>query len=242
MSVVFLDRSNVNGHDDYARAPVTHLYLKVSEGTGFVDATFIQRRTAAHAAGARVGGYHFAGHGDPVAEADHFLSLVGTPKPGQLRPALDLESGQGIAFAEAFVRRLRAKLGYWPVLYGSTSFIGPMRAQSKVLRKCPWWRAEFGRNDGEQHPLVGGDSGAVAHQFTSRAVVPGIAGFTDQSAILNQKPLLVPSPAVYLVVRAHGKVVAQVKAVHGHVKAFMRKKLPDLLKKFGKVGLSRVKR
>lgn len=239
---VFIDRSNVNGHDDYSRAPVRFLYLKVSQGTEFVDSTFIARRTAGHAAGAKVGGYHFAGHSDPVAEADHFLSLVGKPKTGQLRPALDLESGQSIAWAEAFVRRLRERLGYWPVVYGSTAIIGPMRAQSAVLRKCPWWRAEYGQNDGLRHALTGGDMGAVAHQFTSRAVVPGIAGFTDESVVLKEAPLLVPAAAVYLIVKAHGKVVARVKAVHGAAKRFMAHRLPKLLKKFGKVSLSRVKR
>ena len=62
---VFLDRSNVNGADDYKQAGVTHIYLKVSEGTTFTDRTYLERRRQALAAGAKVGGYHFAGHADP---------------------------------------------------------------------------------------------------------------------------------------------------------------------------------
>ena len=190
MSVVFLDRSNVNGPDDYSKAPVTHIYLKVTEGTSFVDSTYVKRRHDALAAGAKVGGYHFAGHNDPRAEADFFLSKL--VAEDQLRPCLDLESGQSRQWAEQFVLRVKERLGYFPTLYGSTSFIAPMLQSAGPLRACPWWRAEFGPNDGGRHDLVGGDMGAAAHQFTSVAHVPGISGVTDQSAILDEKALLVP--------------------------------------------------
>ncbi len=192
---VFIDRSNVNGQDDYKAAPTTHIYLKVSEGATFVDRTYLDRKAQARAAGAKVGGYHFAGHADPRAEADFFLSKLGTP--GDLRPCLDLESGQSRQWAEQFVLRCKDKLGYMPVLYGSTSFIQPMRAASATLRACPWWRAEFGPNDGQRHPLAGGDLGAAAHQYTSVAHVPGISGNTDQSHILDESALLVPTEKVF---------------------------------------------
>ena len=189
---VFIDRSNVNGPDDYARAPVTHIYLKVTEGTTFVDSTYAKRRHDALAAGAKVGGYHFAGHADPRAEADFFLSKLIGPNDGDLRPCLDLESGQSRQWAEQFVLRVKEKLGYLPVLYGSTSFIQPMRQASSTLRACPWWRAEFGPNDGGRHSLVGGDLGAAAHQYTSVAHVPGISGNTDQSAFIEPGQMTVP--------------------------------------------------
>lgn len=188
---VFIDRSNVNGPDDYKAAPVTHLDLKVTEGTTFVDSTYQQRRAQGKAAGAKVGGYHFAGHNDPRAEADFFLSHLGTPGPGDMKPCLDLESGQSQQWAEQFVLRIKDKLGYFPILYGSTSFIQPMRSSSSILKQCPWWRAEFGPNDGNRHPLAGGDLGAAAHQYTSVAHVPGISGVTDQSHILDEAALLV---------------------------------------------------
>lgn len=191
MATVFIDRSNVNSGDDYKAAPTTHLYLKVSEGTTFTDTTYRTRRSQGKAAGARVGGYHFAGHGDPRAEADFFLSLLGKPDAGDLKPCLDLESGQSRQWAEQFVLRVKQRLGYFPVLYGSTSFIQPMRQASSTLRACPWWRAEFGPNDGGRHTLQGGDMGAAAHQYTSVATVPGISGRTDRSAILDEKQLVV---------------------------------------------------
>lgn len=192
---VFIDRSNVNGADDYAKAPVTHIYLKASEGTGFTDSTYQARRQQALAAGAKVGAYHFAGHNDPTVEADFFLSRIEKPHEGDLRPCLDLESGQSRAWAERFVARVKQRLGYYPTIYGSTSFIGPMRAGSATLKRCPWWRAEYGPNDGLHHALSGGDQGAAAHQYTSVAEVPGISGPTDASVLLNEAELLVPAPA-----------------------------------------------
>lgn len=197
---VFIDRANPNGPasaDNLRAAPVTHLYAKATEGTTFKDDTWADRKAAAAAAGAKFGSYHFAGHGDPEAEAEAFLAKIGTPQPGDLRPCLDLEDHQSVDWAQRFVTRVHDHLGYWPVLYGSTSFIAPMRAASATLKKCPWWRAEYGPNDGARHALQGGDMGAVAHQYTSVATVPGIAGRTDRSELIDEKALLVPGATVF---------------------------------------------
>jgi lysozyme len=191
----FIDRSNVNGADNYKAAGITHIYLKASEGTTFVDSTYAGRKSEAKAAGATVGAYHFAGHGDPIAEANHFLSVIRTPHAGHMRPCLDLESGQSATWADAFLRHLHAQLGYWPVLYGSTSTIPAIRNASSAAKACPWWRAEYGPNDGGRHALQGGDMGASAHQYTSVATFPGISGHTDASVFLSatgQKEMMVP--------------------------------------------------
>lgn len=193
--MIFLDRSNVNGTDNYALAKVTHLYLKVSEGTGFTDSTYTARKALAHAAGAIVGGYHFGGNSSPIAEADFFLSLVGSPKAGQLRPCLDLEGGQSAAWCADFVEHVHSKLGYWPVLYGNTSTIPTLRAASSAIRACPWWRAEYSVNDGQRHALSGGDQGCSAHQYTSVGSVPGISGHTDMSVFMDEAAMLIPTKA-----------------------------------------------
>lgn len=194
----FIDRSNVNGADNYARADVARLYLKATEGTGFIDGTFRTRTTQARRAGVKqVGYYHFARLGNPEAECDFFLNQIGKQKPGQLRPCLDLERGtvvQDRAWAERWVTHFHKRMGYYPALYGSTSLIAPLRAASKLLRKCPWWRAEYSVNDGRHHALAGGNMGAAAHQYTSVAHIPGISGNCDQSILLGPNALLVPSP------------------------------------------------
>jgi lysozyme len=193
---ILVDRSNNNAADDLVAAKkmgVSALYAKASESTGFTDSTYHERISAGRAAGLKVGAYHFAGQASPVAEADHFLSVIGVPKPGDLRPCLDLESGESAAWAAAFVEHLHSKLGYWPALYGNTSTIPGLRAANASVRACPWWRAEFSVNDGKRHALQGGDMGAAAHQYTSVATIAGISGHTDASIFLNEAAMLVPT-------------------------------------------------
>lgn len=202
----FVDRSNVNGTDDYRQAGVTHLYLKATEGVGFVDATYAARHRQANAEGvAHIGAYHFADLADPKAEADHFLSVIGKPKAGALRPCLDMERGtvvSDVPWAESWVTAVYDKLGYLPAIYGSTSLLYPMRQRSHLLRLCPWWRSEYGPNDGLVHPLTGGGLGASAHQYTSVAHFPGISGATDASVLLLPRELhaslLVPGRWVHI--------------------------------------------
>lgn len=199
--MTMIDRSNNNGTDNFVtahKAGVTHAYFKAtdgavgSDGKMFVDSTYHERFAAADAAGVVPGAYHFAEHGNPTVEADHFLSVIGTPKAGRLRPCLDLESGEDAAWAAAFVEHLHAKLGYWPVLYGNTSTIPALRSASASVRACPWWAANYGVNDGQRHPLPAGIAPA-AHQYTSVARFPGISGDTDASVFLDETVMLVPA-------------------------------------------------
>ena len=197
--MAFADRSNVNGADDYAvarKAGLAALYLKVTEGVSFVDKTYNERRQAAQAAGIKlVGGYHFADLDDPVEEANFFLANLVKPQVGNLLPVLDLERGKvvtDVKWAEAFVTRVKAVLGYYPAIYGSTSLISPLRAQSAILRACPYWRAEYGINDGADHPLQGGEQGAALHQFTSVGRFPGLSGNVDLNHFLHPTAMLVP--------------------------------------------------
>lgn len=191
----FIDRSNVNGADHYGAAGVTHLYLKASEGTSFVDSSYRNRRAQAISEGVKhVGAYHFAGHGSPEAEADFFYSLIGKPRAGNLRPCVDVESGQSASWVAAFAERMKQHLGYEPVFYANTSTGLGLRAASPVVKSLPWWRAEYGPDDGRLHPLTGGNQGASAHQYTSRATFTGISGYTDASVLINAQALLVPAP------------------------------------------------
>lgn len=191
----FVDRSNVNGSDDYGAASVTHLYLKATEGVSFVDATYQSRRAQALSQGVKhVGAYHFADLADPNVEAAHFCQTIGKPRPEDLRPCLDLERGavvSDVAWAEAFCKKVHYNLGIWPAIYGSTSLLAPMRNESKLLRSLAWWRAEYGANDGFPHPLAGGTLGAAAHQYTSVARFHGLSGDVDASILLDAHHLIV---------------------------------------------------
>lgn len=200
---ILIDRANVNGSDDYHaahRLGAQWGYFKATEGQGFTDETYHSRRKAARAAGLMTGAYMFSDNTDPIAETERFLDVIGDlgHRVGELRPCIDIErSPNGVptlAHAEAMASHLRAKLGYWPTVYGSTSVMAPYRAASLALRSCPYWRAEYGPNDGRDHGLAGGDEGAAAHQYTSVGRLIGISGFTDESHMLRPDQLVVPTP------------------------------------------------
>lgn len=198
-----IDRANVNGSDDYHqahRAGVRWAYFKATEGQGFIDRTYHARRKAARAAGIVTGAYMFSDNTDPAAEVRLFLDEIGDQghRIGELRPCVDIErSPHGVPTLQhtiAMLEHLHDALGYWPVVYGSTSVIAPYRSASVVVRACPWWRAEYGSNDGRDHGLQGGDGGAAAHQYTSVGVISGISGHTDVSHVLRGDVLFVPRP------------------------------------------------
>ena len=93
-----------NGKLDLAiakRAGIKFLYHKATEGERYTDPNYNKRRAEAAAAGIPFGGYHFARPGakDAIKEAQHFLA-VAKPKPGDLRPALDLETTEGRTLAQ----------------------------------------------------------------------------------------------------------------------------------------------
>ena len=110
------------------KAGLKGLYHKTSEGNTMVDDMFVSRRLAAKAVELPFGGYHFARaeRDDARAEAKRFLSLV-KPRPGDLIPALDLETTEGLTMAglaqweETFSDVIEQSLGIRPVLYSPWS-------------------------------------------------------------------------------------------------------------------------
>lgn len=172
-------------------------FTKATEGTRYVaDTLYLNRWTIAGAGLVLCGLYHFAGNsndgtlGDPVAEADHFLSAVDTLMDGECA-VLDLEIGdQGVwvEWARTWLERVEDRLGRLPVLYLSDSPARQLRFDG--FQRYPLWVAGYGPNDGEP-PDWGsyndGDTQGLAWprwtfwQYSSQAVVPGIAGRCDDN-------------------------------------------------------------
>lgn len=100
------------------------LYHKATEGTSFKDANYSKRRAEAKAAGLPFGAYHFARAdvGDAAQEANFFLAYA-KPLPGDLRPALDLETTEGMSlsqirtWAKTFIAVVEKAVGVKPVVY-----------------------------------------------------------------------------------------------------------------------------
>lgn len=129
-----VDGADVSHHQpplNLARAKeegLRFVYHKATEGDSYVDPKYRLRRQQARKAGIPFGAYHFAraeylkGRPDAKAEARRFIE-VAKPVPGDLRPALDLETAEGLTpgqlktWAKAFSDEVFRLIGVRPVLY-----------------------------------------------------------------------------------------------------------------------------
>ena len=127
------------------RAGVRFVIHKATEGTGYTDPGYAQRRAEVAAAGIVFGAYHFAKPtGTPEAQARHFLS-VARPVKGDMRPALDFEDpgfegwsvARKTAWVKAFVDVIEQATGAKPIVYLPGTW-----ALSSTL-DCPLWTPRY---------------------------------------------------------------------------------------------------
>jgi lysozyme len=201
--MIDLSNNNGTGHDFNRayQAGQHRLYLKVTEGSEFVDSTYRGLRVAAQAAGFHVGGYHFArGLASPTEEADHFLRHLRFDRhgPHALVPCLDLEyripgpSRRLANWAIEWLRQVHTATGVHPIIYGSPYYL---QACEFPHPPAALWLAAYGRDDGKEHPYTIPHPWrtVAAHQYADNATVPGIRGRCDISRVLDFAALAVPS-------------------------------------------------
>jgi lysozyme len=133
---------------DKARdAGIRGVINKATQGFRFVDPTFATNRTKTTAAGLLWGAYHFGVGGDPIAQADFFLSTV-EPDNNTLL-VLDFEhnaTGSSMSLDEAreFVTYLQQKVARWPVLYAGSYLKEQLSgAKESILSNCALWIAQY---------------------------------------------------------------------------------------------------
>jgi GH25 family lysozyme M1 (1,4-beta-N-acetylmuramidase) len=205
-----IDISHWQGVIDWtkvAAAGKRFAFMKASESTDFVDATYVTNRAQARAAGLFVGAYHFAqpttGAGDAVAEADHFVDTA-QPASGDLVPVLDLERSGSLsqvaltAWVQSFLDRVYQRVGVRAAIYVSPSF------WRNYLGDTSWFAANGYDILWVAHwttgiaPIVPGGNwagdGWTFWQYTSDGVVPGISGRVDLDRYHSKdfKPVLIP--------------------------------------------------
>jgi Lyzozyme M1 (1,4-beta-N-acetylmuramidase) len=182
-------------------------FMKASEGTDFVDGSYLANRAAAKAVGLYVGAYHFAQPdatpGGAVAQADHFLDTAQIAS-GELPPVLDIEVAGGLsqtdlqAWVATYLGRIYERTGVRGAIYVSPAF------WTKYMGDSVWfaangypvlWIAHW-TTAGE--PWVAGadwgGSGWTFWQYTSNGTVPGISGHVDldRYARTDFKHVLIP--------------------------------------------------
>ena len=160
-------------------------FLKVTQGTGYLDPTYKARKKLVRDAGMLLGAYHFADVTDPIKEADWFLKNVVELQAGEI-VILDYEThklADPATWALAWCKRVEEKLGFRPMLYTYHEF----------LKKCDWtkvssanyglWAARYGLQQQNPNNLFRPATGSwdffAIWQYCSKGSVPGLIGNID---------------------------------------------------------------
>jgi lysozyme len=215
-----IDVSRFNGAIDWvqvADAGVQFAFVAAGRGNGTdcavkpnscgADPNYAANYAGARAAGVRVGAYHRAFIAaasreellaDARAEADVFVANVGALRPGDLRPALDVETpfevtgpGELRLWIRKWLKRVGARLGVRPIVYtNSTSWAATGSTVEFAKAGHPLWVANWG----VRKPIVPAEDwagrGWWIWQFTSSGSVPGILGRVDMNKLRVRFSLL----------------------------------------------------
>jgi lysozyme len=173
-------------------------YAKAVEGTGYNDPAFAGFVSGAHAAGVKIGAYDYARYDlavDPVAEADHYLSIAFNAANvqlgnGDMVPMLDVEAPWDATdpttykskalvsgWVNAWCNEVKAKTGAVPIVYTYISYATSW-LDSSVSNTWPLWMANYNGGD----PQTGGPNGTSPWatwqmwQYTDATSVYGLGG------------------------------------------------------------------
>lgn len=199
--MLILDVSNNNSEPNWEQIKhqgIEAVWLKASEGTGFVDQTFRERRAAANRIGLHVGAYHFARPDESSAaeQARLFCDVVGKVGWRDLRPVLDFEASSRLSpgdldkWAREWNVAVRDRIRVLPMFYSYSAYIEMLRPVWPIGSGL--WLASYGRDDGSEHPYVVPFpwKHVAAHQFTSKCRITGCAAPVDMSNANSLRPLL----------------------------------------------------
>ncbi|SDP60526.1 Lyzozyme M1 (1,4-beta-N-acetylmuramidase), GH25 family [Actinopolyspora xinjiangensis] len=179
-----IDVSHYQGSFDMRRArseAFEFVFIKATEGSGFVDPRFRENLTNARAAGLLVAAYHYQREGvDAHAQADHIASVV----PADCPVILDVESGGGgVSLAREVMKALHRRGYRTPLLYLPEWYWREL-GRPDLSDFPPLWKSRYPDTNGgyasEIYQRVpghfwsdyGGNAVAVL-QFTSSATIAG---------------------------------------------------------------------
>lgn len=176
------------------------IIVKATGGKGYSNDCFKRHADQTLAAGKLLGCYHYARdrgyEGSAEAEADHFIDAF-RPYIGKAIPFLDWEAdalGLGVAWAKAWLDRVRAKTGVTPGIYTSKSVCFAYD-WSSVAKTYPLWVAQYPDYEDTgflDEPWTDGwDFGAwsdpLLFQYTGTGRIPGYSGHLDLDLFYGTK-------------------------------------------------------
>lgn len=176
------------------------VYVKATEGVGYVSPTLDQQLAGARGAGMVTGLYHYARPDTNAAEQDAAefaaqLARLDSARVGDLPPCVDVETGGGdlAKWVATFVDALRGHTGRRTVMvYASASwFTERLAVEQWADPDVVLWVAHHGRPPGQ--PGYRSER-VVLHQHASDGRVDGIDAVTDLNVALTELSTLTGDP------------------------------------------------
>lgn len=213
-----IDISNFQGNPDFngLKSQVDFIICKSSEGTGYVDPTFIRTQAECRRLGILLGYYHFARPdlgNTPQAEAGFFLQTIGTIHDGEIL-TLDFEVGfaNPVPWCLSFLNEVNTKTGNKPLIYLNQSQIQSLDWSPVVQADYGLWVASY---DNNPQGLKFATPWAVAalKQYTSGGTINGISGHVDLDSFFGDANIFKaygfkskPTPPVQVVITDQTKL------------------------------------
>lgn len=181
-----IDVSEWQGNIDFAEVKASGIeivYIKSSEGSGYIDPYFRTHYNSAKENGLNIGFYHFVTaktDEEAITEARFFASIVNS-LDADCRLAMDFEVVDGLDVKEindislAFLTEVERLTGKEVVIY-SDAYNARVNFSSRLASQYPIWVAEYGASE----PANGNWSSWIGFQYTNQGNVSGISGFVDR--------------------------------------------------------------
>ena len=176
--------------DSHAQAVI----VKATQGTGYVNPKCNHQVELAKSLGKKLGYYHYAGGGDPVAEADYFIdNISGYVGTGML--IIDWEGYQNSAFGNTtwvrrFVDRVHDRTGVWCVIYVSESALAQV---ANCANDCGVWVAKYASMNWNSWTVPNMAVSSGAFKFITGWQYTGLSGTWTQRLGTSSPKLTLPT-------------------------------------------------
>lgn len=180
-----IDVSHYQGTVDWAAvkaAGIAFAFAKASDGNTYKDTQFQKNWQGMQAAGLLRGAYHFyESDDDPVAQANNFLSAVGTLAKTDLPPVIDIESTKGnfgnnslAANLQICLDAIEKGLGRTPIIYTNCAFWNANLTAG--FGRYPLWIARYSSTP---PTIPNGWTNWNFWQYSQSGAVAGVTGAVD---------------------------------------------------------------
>ena len=184
-----IDISSYQAELNAGIVPSDFVIIKATEGTNYINPTWEEQAGQVIQTNKLLGFYHFASTGNPIAEADFFISVV-KDYIGKAVLVLDFEAGAinawGNVGARQFLNRVKEKTGVYPMIYMSAEVTRQFN-WSTISNTNPLWVAQYASMNPtgyQSEPWTDGKgygawSSAAIHQYSSAGSLANWDGNLD---------------------------------------------------------------